>query len=79
NPFNPETNISYKLQSAGKVSLKVYDMLGREIVTLINEFQQAGVHKAKLFAQNFGLASGVYFYTLRTGDFVQTKKMMYLK
>jgi len=79
NPFNPETNIRYKLSMAGKVSLKVFDLLGKEVATLINEFQQAGSYKVKLSAQNYKLASGVYFYTLSAGNFVQTKKMMYLK
>jgi subtilisin family serine protease len=79
NPFNPETTISYKLQAASQVSLKVYDILGREIATLVSEYQQAGAHKYQLSIVNCKLSSGVYFYRLSAGTFVQTKKMLLLK
>jgi len=77
NPFNPATRIAYSIQKPGFVSLKVYDILGREVATLVNGYQQA-----KNYTINFDagrLASGIYLYKLKTGDFVQTKKMLLLK
>jgi hypothetical protein len=83
NPFNPETIIGYQLSSAGNVSLKVYDILGNEVVELVNEFQNPGTHFVKFNAQstNYGkqLASGIYFYQLRSGAFTQTKKFILMK
>jgi hypothetical protein len=83
NPFNPETTISYKLQAPCYTTLKVYDVLGREVVTLVNEFQNAGSYKVvfngQLPTDNIQLTSGVYFYRLQADDFVQTKKLMFLK
>lgn len=77
NPFNPTTVISYQFPVAGYVSLKVYDILGREVATLVNQRQNPGQHQVTFNASN--LASGTYFYRLRTGDFVQVKKMLLLK
>ena len=79
NPFNPETVISYKLQAASKVSLKVYDILGREVATLVDEFKQPGNYNSKLSAQNSKLSAGVYFYRMQANNFVKTKKLMLLK
>lgn len=79
NPFNPETNISYKLNKPGFVSLKVYDLLGREIATLINEEMQPGIYDSRFSSLSSQISSGIYFYTLRAGEFAQTKKMMLLK
>lgn len=79
NPFNPETTIKYKLHAAGRVNLKVYDLLGREVAELVNEFQQAGEYNYKLSSINYQLSSGVYFYSLRTGNFIQSKKMVLTK
>jgi len=79
NPFNPETTISYKLQEASNVSLKVYDVIGNEIATLVNENQLAGTYNSKLSIQNYRLTSGIYFYTLRAGSFISTKKMILIK
>ncbi len=78
NPFNPQTKINYKLSSFSHVTLKIYDLLGREIETLVNEFQQPGSYSA-YFTINSSLASGVYFYKLQASDFMQTKKMIVLK
>jgi hypothetical protein len=72
NPFNPTTNITYVLPKAENVSLKVYDVLGREVATLVNEVKPAGAYTVPFNASN--LASGVYFYKLQAGSFVQTKK-----
>jgi hypothetical protein len=77
NPFNPTTNISYVLPRAENVSLKIYDVLGREVATLVNEAKAQGAYTVPFNASN--LASGVYFYKLQAGSFVQTKKMMLVK
>ena len=79
NPFNPSTVIDYHLPEANYVSLKIFNSLGEEVVTLIdNEFQDIGSH-SKLFNVNSTLPSGVYFYRLQAGKFVETKKMILLK
>jgi hypothetical protein len=77
NPFNPSTVIVYELPTVSDVVLTVYDMLGREIATLVRQRQAAGRYRATFNAQN--LSSGVYLYRLQAGSFVQTKKMMLLK
>jgi hypothetical protein len=77
NPFNPSTVMSYQLPVASNVSLKVYDVLGREVATLVNGRQEAGRYSVSFNAASF--ASGVYFYRLQAGNFVQTKKMMLVK
>ncbi|MCL4551442.1 MAG: T9SS type A sorting domain-containing protein, partial [Bacteroidetes bacterium] len=79
NPFNPETVISYRLSTASFVTLKVYDVLGNEVATLVNEYQQAGSHNSKFSLNNYRLSSGVYFYRLTTGSYSETKKMTLLK
>ena len=79
NPFNPETVISYQLAASSVVTLKVFDILGNEVAILVNEIQQAGSYNYKLGIRNYELASGVYFYQLQAGDFLQTKKMLVLK
>ncbi len=77
NPFNPTTVISYQLPVAGNVSLKLYDVLGKEVMTLVNGRQEAGAYNFNFNASS--LSSGVYFYRLQSGNFVQTKKMMLVK
>ncbi len=77
NPFNPTTTINFSLATKSDVSLKVYNLLGQEVMTLIEGVQNAGVHEVN-FNANL-LSSGVYFYTIKAGDFVSTKKMMLLK
>lgn len=77
NPFNPSTVISWQLPVSGLVSLKVYDILGNEAVTLVNEEKPAGVYKITYDAS--GLPSGVYFYKLQTGEFIETKKMILVR
>ena len=77
NPFNPTTSIEYQVSSSEKVSLKVYDILGREIKTLVNEVKSPGSYEVQFDASQ--IASGVYFYRLTAGDFVQTKKMILLR
>ncbi|NUM69973.1 MAG: T9SS type A sorting domain-containing protein [Ignavibacteriaceae bacterium] len=78
NPFNPATKISFRLKSAGNVSLTVYDAMGREVRNLIEDkLMSAGDHEADFNASD--LSSGIYFYTLRTGNEFTTRKMIYLK
>ncbi|MEW6652135.1 MAG: T9SS type A sorting domain-containing protein, partial [Bacteroidota bacterium] len=79
NPFNPSTVISYKLQSASHVTLKVYDVLGKEAAVLVDEYKQAGTYNSQFSILNSQLTSGIYFYRLQAGNFVQTKKMTMLK
>jgi len=77
NPFNPSTSIQYAISSRQFVSLKVYDVLGNEIVSLVSEEKPAGSYEVKFNGD--GLTSGIYFYQLRAGDYVETKKLVLLK
>ncbi len=79
NPFNPVTNINYIIPIDSEVKLKIFDALGREVVTLVNEYQKAGSYSAEFRAQSSELSSGVYFYRLQAGNFIATKKMILLK
>ena len=77
NPFNPSTLIKYQLPVSDNVTLKVYDVLGNEITTLVNEFKPAGSYSISFDASK--LSSGIYFYRLQAGNYVETKKMLLLK
>jgi len=77
NPFNPETTIEYNLPKSTRVSLVIYSLLGEEVTRLVDGHQPAGKYKTTWNASN--VASGIYFYRLQAGDFVQTKKMVLLK
>jgi subtilisin family serine protease len=77
NPFNPTTTIVYQLPVASDVSLKVYDVLGREVATLLRGRQNAGRYQVQFNAER--LSSGLYFYQLQAGSFTQTRKMMLIK
>lgn len=77
NPFNPSTSIKYQVSSISQVSLKVYDVIGNEVATLVNEFKPAGSYEIEFDASMY--SSGIYFYKLQAGSFVETKKMMFLK
>lgn len=77
NPFNPVTNISFTIPTQSQVTLKVYDIIGNEIATLVNEVKQEGVYSISFDAKN--LASGYYFYRLNAGEFSETMKMVLLK
>ena len=79
NPFNPSTIISYELPNASKVIIKVYDIIGNEVATLVNEEKPAGVYNVKFRTRSSELSSGIYFYKLTAGDFIQTKKMILMK
>ncbi|MCX6169635.1 MAG: T9SS type A sorting domain-containing protein [Ignavibacteriales bacterium] len=79
NPFNPSTVISYQLSAFSHVQLKVYDMLGREVALLVDKEQEPGNYNSQFSIRHFQLPSGVYFYQLKAGNFIQTKKMILLK
>jgi hypothetical protein len=77
NPFNPSTVVSYQLPVASNVKLAIYDLLGREVAILVNERKMPGTYEVKFDGSN--LASGVYFYRLQTGDFMQTRKLLLIR
>ncbi len=77
NPFNPTTTITYQVPEISFVTLKIYDVLGNEIATLVNEEKPAGSYEVEFDASS--LSSGIYFYKLQSGSFIQTKKMILLK
>jgi hypothetical protein len=86
NPFNPSTVISYQLSFASYVSLKIYDLVGEEVAVLINDYHLPGIYNSQFSIRNLPagrqgsqLPSGVYYYQLKVGNFVQTKKMMLIK
>ena len=77
NPFNPQTRIDYSIQNDGLVKLKVYDILGNEVATLVNERNQPGNYSTTLDAAS--LPSGIYIYRIVSGNFQAAKKMILLK
>jgi len=77
NPFNPSTTIKYSIPTSSFAQLKVYDVLGNEVATLVNEGKHAGTYEVKFNAEV--LTSGMYFYKLNAGSFISTKKMLLLK
>ena len=77
NPFNPSTLIRYQVANTGKVRLNVYDVLGREVATLVNDVKPAGSYTVTFNAAN--VPSGVYFYRLQTASFTETKRLVVLK
>lgn len=82
NPFNLSTNIQYAISSRQFVTLKVYDVLGKEVATLVNEDKHAGQYESEFNIKNsreLSLPSGAYFYQLKAGDFIETKKMLMIK
>jgi hypothetical protein len=90
NPFNPSTKIKFTISSvianevkqSQKVTLKVYDLLGNEIATLVNEEKQPGIYEVEFSIhsdEGRNLSSGIYFYQLQAGNYIETKKMVLLK
>jgi len=77
NPFNPSTKITYSIAEPGLVSIKVFDILGRQIADLVNKQQSAGTYTVDFDAKN--LSAGVYLYKIESGSFQATKKMILLK
>ena len=81
NPFNPNTTISYQLPVSNKVTLIVYNIVGDEVATLVNEEKSAGSYRVNFDASSYsgGLSSGIYFYKLQAGPYAETKEMILLK
>jgi hypothetical protein len=82
NPFNPSTNIKYQIKDNGFVTLKVYDILGKEIATLVNEFKKTGIYETQFSADNISgnqISSGIYFYKLTEGENMAVKKLLLVK
>jgi photosystem II stability/assembly factor-like uncharacterized protein len=77
NPFNPTTNIKYQITNINYVSLKIFDILGKEVLTLVNEKQKPGTYEVTFDGSNF--PSGIYFYQLRSDNFIETKKLILIK
>ena len=77
NPFNPSTTIQFALPKEGRVSMKIFNILGKHIATLLDGFQSAGYHEVTINLDSF--SSGIYFYQIRVGSFIETKKMMLMK
>jgi hypothetical protein len=77
NPFNPSTKISWQSPVSGWQNLKIFDMLGNEVVTLLDEYKTAGKYEVDFDAAE--LTSGIYFYQLKLGTFIQSRKMLLLK
>jgi hypothetical protein len=77
NPFNPLTSIKYSIEMEGNVTIKVYDILGRLVATLVNEYKKAGIYDIQFDGTNF--ASGLYIYQIKSGNFVSNKKMVLVK
>jgi hypothetical protein len=77
NPFNSQTSFSFSLAAPDHVTLRVFDLLGREVATVVNKDMEAGRHSINWSAE--GLASGVYVYTLSSGQFSDSKKLLFLK
>lgn len=77
NPFNPETKIQYALPEDNYVTIKIYDVLGKEVITLINEFRSAGRYNVTFNGENF--SSGLYYYKIESGNFSQVKKMILIR
>ena len=77
NPFNPSTTIKYQIPQSGLVTIKVYNLLGKEVKTLVNQYQNTESHEVKFNAGN--LPSGIYFYRLETSRYSKTKKLLLVK
>jgi len=77
NPFNPSTTISYQLPMQSQVTLKIFDVLGREVATLVNGVEEPGYKSVNFDAS--GLPSGIYYYRLQAGNYVETKKLLLLR
>jgi len=79
NPFNPSTKINYKLQASGFITLKVFDITGKQVAELVKSRKDAGTYEVSFDAGQFGITAGVYLYRLEAGDFSMTKKMVVLE
>jgi len=78
NPFNPSTVIKYSISAKSQVKLEIFNLLGQRVGSLVNEVQEAGYHEI-IWAAASNIGSGVYYYRLRAGSFVETKKLILLR
>jgi hypothetical protein len=79
NPFNPSTVIKYQIAKDSKVNIKVYDPLGREVATIVNEWKKAGSYTTQFEADKYRLSSGIYYYRIQAGNYSETRKLMLIK
>ncbi|HSD64632.1 MAG TPA: T9SS type A sorting domain-containing protein, partial [Ignavibacteriaceae bacterium] len=79
NPFNPETTIRFSIPSKTFISLKVYNILGKEVAELLNEVKSKGMYEVVFNSNDYKLPSGVYFYRLESGNYTATRKLLLLK
>ncbi len=79
NPFNPETTIEYSIPRESPVTIKVYDLLGQEVTTLVNQYMNPGIHKVKFDASSAGLSGGIYLYKIKAGEYSSVRKLVLLK
>jgi len=79
NPFNPTTKMSYSLKFDNIVKITMYDLLGKEMAVLVNDFKQTGAYEYILDANKLNLSSGIYFYRIESGAFRDTKKIILIK
>jgi hypothetical protein len=79
NPFNPSTTIQFAMPMAAHISMKVFDTLGREVATVLDEFRTAGAGTVRFDASQYDIAGGVYFYRIQAGTFTQTKTMILVR
>ncbi|MHA2098761.1 MAG: T9SS type A sorting domain-containing protein [Candidatus Kariarchaeaceae archaeon] len=81
NPFNPSTKIKYSIPKESEVMIKVFDILGNEVMTLVSEKQQAGTYDVEFSTSGGGsdFVSGIYIYQIKAGEFTQTRKMLLIK
>jgi len=79
NPFNSETIIKFDIPKSENIEIKMYDMLGREVAVLLNEYKNAGSYKINFNSNLYNLTSGIYFYVLKAGNYSNTKKLVYIK
>jgi hypothetical protein len=79
NPFNPSTKINFSIPKSSIVSLKVFDISGKEVASIVNDRRDAGTYAVTFDAGKYGLKSGIYFYKLTADNFIQTKRMILVK
>jgi hypothetical protein len=79
NPFNPTTKISYSIKEKSFVSIKLYNLLGKDIAEIVNEEKEPGLYEIELNANELKLTSGIYFYKMVAGNYSSIKKLVYLK
>jgi hypothetical protein len=79
NPFNPSTTIQYVMPASSHVTVKIFDVLGREVATLVDGYRTSGINTVRFDASRYNIPSGVYFYRIEAGRFAETRKMSFVK